>query len=400
MAPAGARKTPTPRKFMAKKILIIEADPTALRLTEYTLKQRGYQVITTSNGLEGIITAQKEAPDLIILDVMLPGVDGYEVCKRLRAGIQTAEIPILIISGKAREEDIAVGFKAGANDYLPKPATPSNIIARVERLLVVRPDGKMGIITFLNPGEIPGMTVLLSEIAAALIELDKQVTLVEVGQPVNNNHPLKETHSRAILETTPNDAEKTGPACETLPSGIRLLHIAESIGDDTDTIQNSLQVLRGMSGTTDYLLIDLPFKPSSFTKSLLSFAELAVIASGYKIKEINELNNIIKLLNFSDVPLSKIATMLVDTAGDFSASSLNSIKPYFEAHLGIDLAGAVSFDAKTYQLSYLENQPIIKSGLNNQFGINIRQIARYLISHDVMRLDPLKVAAPRAEKGK
>ncbi len=141
---------------MAKKILIIEADPTALRLTEYTLKQRGYQVITTSNGLEGIITAQKEAPDLIILDVMLPGVDGYEVCKRLRAGIQTAEIPILIISGKAHEEDIAIGFKAGANDYLPKPATPSNIIARVERLLLVRPDGKMGIITFLNPGQIPG----------------------------------------------------------------------------------------------------------------------------------------------------------------------------------------------------------------------------------------------------
>ncbi len=210
---------------MAKKILIIEADPTALRLTEYTLKQRGYQVITTSNGLEGIITAQKEAPDLIILDVMLPGVDGYEVCKRLRAGIQTAEIPILIISGKAREEDIAIGFKAGANDYLPKPATPSNIIARVERLLLVRPDGKMGIITFLNPGQIPGMTVLLSEIAAALTEVDKQVTLVEVG-PANIKNSSQETRGRAILETTPGDAEKACPACETLPSGIRLLHVS------------------------------------------------------------------------------------------------------------------------------------------------------------------------------
>lgn len=165
---------------MAKKILIIEADPTALRLTEYTLKQRGYQVITTSNGLEGIITAQKEAPDLIILDVMLPGVDGYEVCKRLRAGFQTAEIPILIISGKTREEDIAIGFKAGANDYLPKPATPSTIISRVERLLLVKPDGKLGIIAFINTGEIPGMTVLLSEIAAAVTEMEKQVTLVEV----------------------------------------------------------------------------------------------------------------------------------------------------------------------------------------------------------------------------
>jgi DNA-binding response OmpR family regulator len=388
---------------MAKKILIIEADPTALRLTEYTLKQRGYQVITTSNGLEGIITAQKEAPDLIILDVMLPGVDGYEVCKRLRAGIQTAEIPILIISGKAREEDIAIGFKAGANDYLPKPATPSNIIARVERLLLVRPDGKMGIITFINPGQIPGMTVLLSEIAAALTELDKQVTLVEVGPANTKNSAPQETRGRAILETTPGDAEKAGPACETLPSGIRLLHVAESAGDATDAIENSLQMLHGMSGTTDYLLIDLPFKPSSFTKSLLASAELAIIASGYKIKDVCEIHNIVRLLNFSDVPSSKIAAMLVDTQGDFPTASLSGIKPYFEANLGIDLAGAVSFDAKTYQLSYLENQPIIKSGLNNQFGHNIRQIARYLISHDVMKLDPLKTvtsSAPRAEKGK
>ncbi|HTY82209.1 MAG TPA: response regulator [Dehalococcoidales bacterium] len=387
---------------MAKKILIIEADPTALRLTEYTLKQRGYQVITTSNGLEGIITAQKEAPDLIILDVMLPGVDGYEVCKRLRAGIQTAEIPILIISGKAREEDIAVGFKAGANDYLPKPATPSNIIARVERLLLVRPDSKMGIITFLNPGEIPGMTVLLSEIAAALNELDKQVTLVEVGPAAGNKTKApQEAHGRVILETTPGDAEKSGPACETLPSGIRLLHVTENAEDASDAMQNSLQVLRGMCGTTDYLLIDLPFKPSPFTRSLLASAELAVIASGYKIKDLGELHNIVKLLNFSDVPLSKIAGLLVDTAGDFSAASLGSIKPYFEANLGIDLAGTVSFDAKTYQLSYLENQPIIKSGLNNQFGISIRQIARYVIAHDVMKLDPLRIpSAPRAEKGK
>jgi len=82
---------------MAKKILIIEDDPIALRLTEYTLKQHGYQVLATYNGLEGIITAQKEEPDLIILDVMLPGIDGYEVCNRLRSGAQTAQIPILII---------------------------------------------------------------------------------------------------------------------------------------------------------------------------------------------------------------------------------------------------------------------------------------------------------------
>jgi CheY-like chemotaxis protein len=384
---------------MAKKILIIEADPTALRLTEYTLKQRGYQVITTSNGLEGIITAQKEDPDLIILDVMLPGVDGYEVCKRLRSGGQTSEIPILIISGKAREEDIAIGFKAGANDYLAKPATPSMIITHVERLLLVRPDGKIGIIAFINSNEIPGMTVLLSEIAAAVTELDKQVTLVEIA-PSKYPKNMAEKQGRAILETS-EDTGKSEPACETLPSGTKILHIMEC-AEESDNSANSLEMLRGMSGVTDYLLIDLPFKPTHFTKSLLSTCELTIIASGYRLKDISEIHNVVRLLNFSDVPCSRIAAILIDTEGTFSTASLAGIKPYFEANLAIDLAGVISFDAKTYQLSYLENQPIIKSGMNNQFGQNIRQIARYIISHNVLKHDPLKppATAPRVEKGK
>jgi two-component system alkaline phosphatase synthesis response regulator PhoP len=389
---------------MAKKILIIEADPTALRLTEYTLKQRGHQVLTTCNGLEGIITAQKEAPDLIILDVMLPGIDGYEVCKRLRTGAQTADIPILIISGKAREEDIAIGFKAGANDYLPKPATPSTIISRVERLLSIKPDGQLGIIAFINSSDTPGMTVILSEIAAAITEMEKQVTMVEVtsarkGLTYQAAAPMK-SPGRAILETTTGNTEKTEPACEVLPSGIRVLHITES-ADESDSA-SSIELMHGMSGATDYLLVDLPFKPSPFTKSVLATCELAVIASGYKLKDISEIHNIVRLLSFSGVAPVKTAAILIDTEGTFPAASLSSIKPYFEANLGIDLAGVISFDAKVYQLSYLESQPIIRSGQNSQFAQNIRQIARYILSHNVNKIDPLKpiVRVPHLEKGK
>ncbi len=390
---------------MAKKILIIEADPTALRLTEYTLKQRGHQVLTTCNGLEGIITAQKEAPDLIILDVMLPGIDGYEVCKRLRTGAQTAEIPILIISGKAREEDIAIGFKAGASDYLAKPATPSTIISRVERLLLVRPDGQLGIIAFINTSGNPGMTVILSEIAAAITEMEKQVTLVEVtASPKGQKHKadlLPESPGLAILETTIGNAEKPEPVCEVLPSGIRVLHITEDAEEGEDA-GHSIELLQGMSGTTDYLLVDLPLKPSPFTKSVLATCELVVIASGYKLKDISEINNFIRLLDFSGITPAKIAAILIDPEGTFPGAALSSIKPYFEASLGIDLAGVISFDAKVYQLSYLESQPIIKSGQNSQFAQNIRLIARHILSHNVMKKDPLKPIArvPYLEKGK
>jgi DNA-binding response OmpR family regulator len=389
---------------MAKKILIIEADPTALRLTEYTLKQRGHQVLTTCNGLEGIITAHKEIPDLVILDVMLPGIDGYEVCKRLRTGAQTSEIPILIISGKASEEDIAIGFKAGANDYLSKPATPSIIISRVDRLLAVKPDGQLGIIAFINSSDCPGMTVILSEIAAAITETEKQVTIVEITparKDAKNVASQPENFKHAVLEVTTGNTQKTEPACEVLPSGIRVLHINESAGEN-NTATGSMELMKSMSGSTDYLLVDLPFKPSPFTKSVLANCELAIITSGYKLKDISEIHNIIKLLSFSGVALNKTTAILLDTEGTFPAASLSSIKPYFEANLGIDLAGVISFDAKVYQLSYLENQPIIRSGQNSQFSQNIRQIARYILSHNSNRIDPLKPIAriPHLEKGK
>jgi two-component system, OmpR family, alkaline phosphatase synthesis response regulator PhoP len=120
---------------MSKKILIIEDDPSTTRFIEYTLKQGGYQVLSESNGLEGLKKARDECPDLIILDIMLPGLDGFEVCHKLRQQPETAIMPILIISAKARQEDKDIGLKMGADDYLAKPADPSEILAKVETLL-------------------------------------------------------------------------------------------------------------------------------------------------------------------------------------------------------------------------------------------------------------------------
>ena len=120
---------------MNEKILVIEDNPGTLRLTGYTLEKKGYQVITASDGLEGLRKARDEHPDLIILDVMLPGLDGYEVCYQLRQKPETTTLPILMISGKAHQDDRDVGLRVGANDYLTKPIAPSVIVDKVETLL-------------------------------------------------------------------------------------------------------------------------------------------------------------------------------------------------------------------------------------------------------------------------
>ena len=120
---------------MNKSILVIEDDPNALRFIEYILEQEGYKVSTASDGVEGLSKAQDEHPDLIVLDVMLPGLDGYEICYQLRQQLDTCALPILMVSAKARQDDKDIGLKMGADDYITKPADPSVIVAKVKALL-------------------------------------------------------------------------------------------------------------------------------------------------------------------------------------------------------------------------------------------------------------------------
>lgn len=116
---------------MGKKILVIEDDPVIARLMQYTLTKHGYEVLTAANGLEGLRKARHERPDLIMLDVMLPGIDGFEICHRLRAELQGDGVPIVMLSGKARDVDKATGLDLGADDYLVKPVSPSKVVSVV-----------------------------------------------------------------------------------------------------------------------------------------------------------------------------------------------------------------------------------------------------------------------------
>jgi two-component system alkaline phosphatase synthesis response regulator PhoP len=120
---------------MAKRILIIEDDPAVLRAISFMLEKEGYEVLTAVNGLEGLTKAKGENPDLLILDVMLPGIDGFEICHRLRAESQTAQLPILMLSAKGQAADKAMGLQVGANEYLTKPVERTVLLGKVEALL-------------------------------------------------------------------------------------------------------------------------------------------------------------------------------------------------------------------------------------------------------------------------
>lgn len=123
---------------MAEKILIIDDDLETLRLIGMMLQRQGYQTITAKNGDEGVALAKHELPDLIILDIMMPDVNGYTVAKHLRAEPVTSETPILMFTAKSQVDDKVAGFEAGADDYLTKPVHPVELVAHIKALLTRR----------------------------------------------------------------------------------------------------------------------------------------------------------------------------------------------------------------------------------------------------------------------
>ena len=124
---------------MAKhRILVVEDEKNILKLLEYNLEKQGYQVFLASTGEEGLKLASEKNPDLVILDLMLPVVDGLEVCKTLQASKSTKNIPIIMLTAKNSEVDQVVGFELGASDYIPKPFSLKVLLARVKNILRYR----------------------------------------------------------------------------------------------------------------------------------------------------------------------------------------------------------------------------------------------------------------------
>jgi two-component system phosphate regulon response regulator PhoB len=124
-----------PKARVKPKILVVDDEPDALELIAFNLKNAGLEVLTAENGDQALRLARAQLPDLILLDLMLPEVDGLEVCKILRRDAATSAIPIIMVTAKAAEMDRVLGLELGADDYVTKPFSPRELVLRVKNLL-------------------------------------------------------------------------------------------------------------------------------------------------------------------------------------------------------------------------------------------------------------------------
>lgn len=283
---------------MAEKILVVDDDLDTLRLVGLMLQRQGYQIVAASNGAQGVEKALSEKPDLILLDVMMPDMDGYEVTRRLRKNPITSTIPILMFTAKTQIDDKVTGFEVGADDYLTKPTHPTELQAHVRTLLARAPKKKTGEIK-LPPAEQKGYVIgvisargglgvstVASNLAAALLtRTQAEVVLaqltpglgtlgMDLGIP--SQTALTEMLQTSIAEIT---REKVQTSLVAHNSGLKLLLASENPRDVnlTAQVKNFEAVVVQLSSLARFIVLDLGFGLPLYAQKLLLMCNQQVI---------------------------------------------------------------------------------------------------------------------------
>lgn len=281
---------------MPEKILIIDDDLDTLRLVGLMLHKKGYEIAAANNGKQGLLKVVDENPDLILLDVMMPEMDGYEVARRLRQNPKTAGIPILMFTAKSQLDDKVTGFEAGADDYLTKPTHPAELQAHVKALLsrsvkvdkekldsVDKKTFTIGVIGARGGLGVSSIALNLGSFLSANIEKKTIVTELYQGKGTMGRDLDFEGFGDVVKllknvpeEITKEDVEKSLFEHET---GLLLLPASEAPKDAVfnNTESQNKAICSHLSSLAHFLIIDFGTGLPKLSQSLLSLCDQIII---------------------------------------------------------------------------------------------------------------------------
>jgi DNA-binding response OmpR family regulator len=318
------------------KILVVDDDPAGQRLIKYMLSPEGYEVVTASNGISGLQMATQQSPDLVILDIMLPGLDGFEVCRRLREGSNTGNISIVMLSGKAQESDRDTGLKMGADAYLIKPVDRQELLETVNSLVHVKTEitkqrhGK--IITLIGARGGVGTSTITTNISVALARKGHSILIVDLSPSFST---LADMMGLTIEQSAAGLFKGTGGVIS--PSMIKELIVDHSSGVKllwadvfpeeygSLTRENVDTLMRETGNLVDFVIVDLPASPSDHAVAALTAADTVVIVSGATTEALERLNISVRRLSRFGINDDKIKLILVDKSGNANLNSSSFI---------------------------------------------------------------------------
>jgi CheY-like chemotaxis protein len=279
---------------MAEKILVVDDDLDTLKLVGMMLQRQGYNIVAAINGAQALSKVPVEKPDLILLDVMMPDIDGFEVCRRIRSDANFASIPILMFTAKTQVDDKVQGFESGADDYLPKPTHPAELLAHVKALLgrsrvsttgTTVPVKRARMICMIGAKGGLGTSTLAVNIAATMAGRKQDVILLELRPGLGIAGALlgitKPSGLTALLQRKPEELNTAMVEKEIVghPSGLRAILASSEPHDYAMIVQTPRieAIVTCLAALTQNLIIDLGCGLTEATAKLLMAADHVMI---------------------------------------------------------------------------------------------------------------------------
>ena len=372
---------------MTDKILIVDDDVDTLKLVGLMLERQGYDITVASSGAQGLRKADAEKPDLILLDVMMPDMDGYEVTQKLRSDPSLAHIPIIMFTAKSMVDDKVAGFEAGVDDYLTKPTHPAELTAHVKAVLArssqaegAEPAGeKASVIGFLGARGGMGTTTLAASVAVSLQNRGHDVIVAELnpgGGSLRWSLGIERPSSLAnLLTRSLKDIHLRAVESELVShrSGLRLL-LADYHPSERELAQAVPQmeaVVKNLAALSTVVLVDLGSGRPPYVTQLLEHCDRLFIVVEPIFPSDQFALALIEDLEAAGFGRHRINLSLVTK----TRTSLQIPWRQMQADLGVDVAGIIPPAAEQAHQAAQNGVPLVTAQPDSLVGEQIRKVA-------------------------
>ncbi|MFC1959631.1 response regulator [Chloroflexota bacterium] len=312
---------------MTEKILIVDDDVDSLKLIGLMLQRQGYEIAAANSGTQALAKANSDSPDLIILDIMMPDMDGYEVCKRLRLNASTQDIPIIMFTAKTLVDDKVAGFEAGADDYLTKPTHPAELASRVKAVLVrtasksgeVNEQGKLIAVLGVRGGV--GTTTTAAHLATILSKKESIILAdfrLGQGNLGNSLGIINPTGLANLASRPPNEINERTVSGEVIsnPAGMRLLLSSMRPQEAQLTLSPEVTgaIVQNLRKMANLVILDLGVGLTPANQQVLRDANQVVLIADTQRVSLTMAQSILDSLGKMGVGPARISPVLINRA--------------------------------------------------------------------------------------
>jgi pilus assembly protein CpaE len=358
---------------MGEKILIVDDDLDTLRLVGLMLQKEGYEIRAATNGTQALSMALSEQPDLVLLDVMMPEMDGYEVARRLRSEPRTASTPIIMFTAKSQVDDKLMGFEAGVDDYLTKPTQPRELFAHMKAVLaraskartVAPPPSEQGHMTgVISARGGLGVSTLTLNLGIALFEDYKKEVIVADFRPGQGTISLDLGYLRSegltrLLQRKPSEiaAREINSELVTHPSGVRMLLSSPRPKDAQlgNAVANFEVIARHLHALARYIVIDLGPGYGSVAEKVLNQCDETIVVVEPVPQTIIQTKSLLDDLIAAGIGEGRITVVLVNRIRSGVQLSWSQVQEQLGRNISIIFTPAPEL---AYQAS-VNNVPIV-----------------------------------------